>query len=297
MRQILESHPIANLKKEVGKLKKSLNYSKLNKKELIDLMMKPNLRDNFKHIKMYVKPERKKPAPKAKPAPKPKPAPKAKEESKPTGILDEFREFVKGNNKFNKKIEELTKDKNLTREQRVAKRRRLKGDEFDEFLKIVRKLQLSDLPINISTLFKNNIDKVKNSLIKDFLMEQDSPQTVKSNQKLTITRENQKTNLKSLLNKEGRDAPLLKIHRLYKKVVNLRYDGKNATNEIKELKKLIRNYNGFYRLDKDSYLTVSGFGDQKPIPAGLEKMLDDKIFGIGSTNNRIIRGEDVNQLK
>ncbi len=91
MREILESHPITNLKKEVGKLKKSLNYSKLKKSELIDLMMKPNLRENFKHIKMYVKPERKKPIrkpkeeskPKAKPAPKPKEQPKAKPAPKP----------------------------------------------------------------------------------------------------------------------------------------------------------------------------------------------------------------------
>jgi molecular chaperone GrpE (heat shock protein) len=84
MREILESHPVANLKKELAKLKKSLNYSKLKKSELIDLMMKPNLRDNFKHLKMYVKPTPKaKPTPKPKPAPKPKPKPAPKPKAKP----------------------------------------------------------------------------------------------------------------------------------------------------------------------------------------------------------------------
>ena len=55
-REILRSHPVRNLKAELRKLKKSLNYGKLRKEELIDLMMKN--KDKFQHIKMYKKKKR-----------------------------------------------------------------------------------------------------------------------------------------------------------------------------------------------------------------------------------------------
>tara|TARA_R100001440_G_scaffold50685_1_gene70675 strand:- start:1538 stop:2110 length:573 start_codon:yes stop_codon:yes gene_type:complete len=82
-REILNSHPVKNLKAEIRKVKQSLGYSKLNKNELVNLMMKN--KENFNHIKMYVKPKRKKVEPKkeeplkvkAKPVPK-KPAKKIK---------------------------------------------------------------------------------------------------------------------------------------------------------------------------------------------------------------------------
>lgn len=56
-REILNSHPIRNLKAELRKLKKSFNFSKLTKDELIDLMMEK--KDKFNHIEMYEKPARK----------------------------------------------------------------------------------------------------------------------------------------------------------------------------------------------------------------------------------------------
>ena len=132
MREILESHPISNLKAELRKLKTSLNYSKLKKAELINLMMKPNIRDNFKHLKMYVKPERKKPErkpkpkpapkpkeqPKPKPAPKLKPAPKPKEEPKP-------KEAPKTKPKF--EVKENKKLPPLPPKQKI-----LKPEDFEE---------------------------------------------------------------------------------------------------------------------------------------------------------------------
>ena len=59
-KEILESHPVKNLKAEIRKVKKSFDYSKLKKPELIELMLKPENKDFFKHIKMFEKPAPKK---------------------------------------------------------------------------------------------------------------------------------------------------------------------------------------------------------------------------------------------
>ena len=76
-KEILESHPVKNLKAELRKVKKSLNYGKLKKPELIELMLKPENIDFFKDIKMFEKPPRKPRKPKSKKQEPPK------EESKP----------------------------------------------------------------------------------------------------------------------------------------------------------------------------------------------------------------------
>ena len=52
MKEILNSHPVANLKKEISKTNIK-NYSKLKKAELVSLMMKH--KDRFDHIKKYEK--------------------------------------------------------------------------------------------------------------------------------------------------------------------------------------------------------------------------------------------------
>ena len=75
-REILNSHPVKNLKAEISKVKKGFNYGTLKKADLIDLMLE--FKDLFSHIKMYKPPERKKPVPKPKPVLKPKEKPKEK---------------------------------------------------------------------------------------------------------------------------------------------------------------------------------------------------------------------------
>ena len=57
-REILNSHPVSSLKTELAKAKKSMNYSKLKKQGLIDLMLKN--KEHFNHIKKYEAPPRKK---------------------------------------------------------------------------------------------------------------------------------------------------------------------------------------------------------------------------------------------
>lgn len=52
-REILESHPVSTLKKEIGKTN-IRGYSKLGKKEIIDLMLEN--KERFDHIKMRLKP-------------------------------------------------------------------------------------------------------------------------------------------------------------------------------------------------------------------------------------------------
>ena len=64
MEAILNSHTLKVLKSEMRKVKFSLNYSKLKKSELIDLMIKN--KEKFSHIKMADKKERKKPVKKEK---------------------------------------------------------------------------------------------------------------------------------------------------------------------------------------------------------------------------------------
>ena len=66
MRNILESHPLKNLREAV-KNSNIRGYSKMKKSELIDEMMKPEHKEDFKDIKMYVKPERAKPVKKSQP--------------------------------------------------------------------------------------------------------------------------------------------------------------------------------------------------------------------------------------
>ena len=58
-KEILQSHPVKNLKAELRKVKKTLNYGKLKKDELIKLMLKPENINFFKHIKMFMPPPRK----------------------------------------------------------------------------------------------------------------------------------------------------------------------------------------------------------------------------------------------
>lgn len=105
-REILNSHPISNLKKEIAKVKKELNVSGKTKAQIIDMMLK--FKKDFSYIKMYEGPgkgrakaedfkfkeprkkfvikEKKKEEPKAKPTPaprKPKPQPPTPAPRKP----------------------------------------------------------------------------------------------------------------------------------------------------------------------------------------------------------------------
>ena len=69
-RQVLESHPVSHLKKEISQTNIK-GYSKLKKDGIIDLMLKH--KDRFHHIQMYKLPERvKKEKPKAEPKAEPK---------------------------------------------------------------------------------------------------------------------------------------------------------------------------------------------------------------------------------
>ena len=71
-KEILDSHPVATLKREIGKTN-IRGYSKLGKADLINLMMKN--KERFGHIQMAEKKAR---APRAKKEEKPKSTPKPK---------------------------------------------------------------------------------------------------------------------------------------------------------------------------------------------------------------------------
>tara|TARA_Y100000114_G_C11706024_1_gene300993 strand:+ start:261 stop:932 length:672 start_codon:yes stop_codon:yes gene_type:complete len=77
--EILNSHPVSTLKKEISKTNIK-GYSKMKKPELVKLMLKN--KERFSHIKMNTKEPRAKPKPKpVEPKPKPKP-----EEPKPKPV-------------------------------------------------------------------------------------------------------------------------------------------------------------------------------------------------------------------
>ncbi len=92
----LESHPIANLKKEISKTNIK-GYSKMKKPEVVELMLKN--KDRFHHIKKYVKPTSE-PKPKPKPVENPKPVKKIvikvpKQKEKPKAKLSELDSMEK----------------------------------------------------------------------------------------------------------------------------------------------------------------------------------------------------------
>ncbi len=65
-KEILESHPVLVLKKEI-RLSNIKGYSTMKKSEIIDLMLKDENKDKFDHIKMAEKKGTKKPVKKVKP--------------------------------------------------------------------------------------------------------------------------------------------------------------------------------------------------------------------------------------
>jgi hypothetical protein len=89
-KNILQSHPMRNLKKEVSKTNIK-GYSKMKKEEIINLMMK--YQDRFKHIKMYVPESKKKVEPKKEEPKKeePKKEEPKKEESEPKKIYRKIK--------------------------------------------------------------------------------------------------------------------------------------------------------------------------------------------------------------
>tara|TARA_R110000803_G_scaffold46302_1_gene97267 strand:- start:3191 stop:3601 length:411 start_codon:yes stop_codon:yes gene_type:complete len=93
MKEILNSHPLKNLRLAV-KNSNIKGYSKMNKSQLIDVMLKPQHRNDFKDVKIYVKPEKKRekkekifekssPKQEKKPEQKPEKKPEQKPEKKP----------------------------------------------------------------------------------------------------------------------------------------------------------------------------------------------------------------------
>ena len=92
MKDILNSHPVSVLKKEISKTNIK-GYSKMKKAEVIELMMKN--KDRFSHIKMAEKKERRKPEKK----------PEKKEESK-----EEKKEAKEGEEKKDAKEGEEKKE-------------------------------------------------------------------------------------------------------------------------------------------------------------------------------------------
>jgi len=240
-REILNSHPVKNLKAELSKVKKSFNYGSLKKNELVDLMMKN--KQLFSHIKMYEPPQRKKPEPK--PKEKPKTAPKAKPAPVKKNSVQELRDFVLGENKFRKQINELAK-KNVDTETN-QKFQFLIEDEFDEYRKLSKKLELADLPINFKGLYSNLFKSLKkketeysNELILNSLQGR-----AKRNNPLTESQEfeMENDNLRSLKNtKPKEEEQLVNIKKL------ILIDQKNKTPKQKaELRKLIKNYKGEFK--------------------------------------------------
>ncbi len=272
MRQILESHPVANLKKELAKVKKSLNYSKLNKKELIDLMMKPNLINNFKHLKMYVKPERKKPIKKeVKKEVKAKPAPKAR-----ISDIQKFKNFVLGKNKTGQKIKKLKEEadkefkKNNFSKKYYELQQQIVNEEKDEeleFYDIQQDFLSSDLPINHKKVYQDLLKQKKdiNSDIYKILQSRVKNDDFKSSR---IEQELFKTNLNNAKkNKPDEVKKLKEIENLLDKITTDKKPG-----QALRVRKLINDYKGKFKFDRDILTTYWN------LPEGTYRLVEKKMI-------------------
>jgi hypothetical protein len=115
MKDILESHPVANLKAILRKMKQDVgSYSKMKKAELINRIMELKKKGfPVPKVEKYVKPERKKAEPKKaekKPAPKKAVTKKPEPEKKPAPSNKVISTFE---SKYKKIIEKMPKAKSL----------------------------------------------------------------------------------------------------------------------------------------------------------------------------------------
>ena len=148
-RDILNSHSVSTLKKEVSKYNKSKlvsGYSKMKKGEIVELMMKHQ--DKFKHIKMNEK------APRKKAEPKKKEEPFFKKQLK-----ENKKEKAKTQKELKKKLNEKPSKKLLDVEQFIKKKPSIK-----ELVKYLIKLNESIFgksknPLILTTL--DELDKEK----------------------------------------------------------------------------------------------------------------------------------------
>jgi len=272
MRQILESHPVANLKKELAKVKKSLNYSKLKKAQLVDLMLKPNLINNFRHLKMYVKPERKKPIKKeVKKEVKAKPAPKAR-----ISDIQKFKNFVLGKSKTGQKIKKLKEEadkefkKNNFSKKYYELQQQIVNEEKDEeleFYDIQQDFLSSDLPINHKKVYQDLLKQKKdiNSDIYKILQSRVKNDDFKSSR---IEQELFKTNLNNAKkNKPDEVKKLKEIENLLDKITTDKKPG-----QALRVRKLINDYKGKFKFDRDILTTYWN------LPEGTYRLVEKKMI-------------------
>tara|TARA_R110000823_G_scaffold134035_1_gene262785 strand:+ start:358 stop:1191 length:834 start_codon:yes stop_codon:yes gene_type:complete len=159
MKEILNSHPVATLKKEISKTNIK-NYSKLKKAELVTLMIKH--KERFTHIKKYEK------SPKAeKKLKKSDVEVEKKTKAKPTMNQKELNAIMnKGGAKLTEKKKKkkrlVIKSDNLKKAVGVSAYEANKLDFFD-----LMKMLPGDIKHNIGKQVKGdkNIDKIKNENI------------------------------------------------------------------------------------------------------------------------------------
>jgi len=216
MRDILNSYSVTELRKFISS-SNIKGYGKMKKKEIVDLMVKKENVDKFKHIKMKPKKERKAPKKKEpkKEAPK-KEAPKKEAPKNPYKELDEyiknevpkFTNWNKLEDALRNKIETLFLNKNLPDTIMPFRDRLKKGNYSRELISRIRqnlnKTLRKDRDFDADRLFNHIITfkfKLKGETgrtlanIKEYWKKQ--PEEVKKNTKEIIEMYNNK-NLKTV---------------------------------------------------------------------------------------------------
>lgn len=155
-KEILNSHSVDTLRKEVSKANIK-GYSKMKKKELIELMLKTP--ERFSHIKPKEKQPRAKPAPKprAKPAPKPKPKPQSANEGE-----EKFKKIVSN---FISKLDTINKIAGKEEIKKYKTKNELK-EMSDKFFKI--KEEIDELKEKINTDQLEKIGEKNSSIFNKF---------------------------------------------------------------------------------------------------------------------------------
>jgi len=193
-KEILQSHPVKNLKAELRKVKKTLNYGKLKKDELIKLMLKPENINFFKHIKMFMPPPRKPKTNKEEPKKETKKEePKKKEAKKETKKEETKKEETKKKPNFmilKEKLEELLKQLKKSYEKNKPKLDKMTPTKYKNTIKRQNSKYLDDAKDIYNSLRYNfDINAVK-KVDKEFykIIPEEKPKTKKEETKKKETK-------------------------------------------------------------------------------------------------------------
>ena len=310
-KEILESHPVSVLKKEISKTNIK-GYSKMKKSGIVSLMLKPEHSKRFSHIKKAEK-KGKKEAPK-KIIIKRTPKPAAPEKKRMLSPLEDIKEYL--NNVNSKEYKLLKANKNPSGNDKSW---------LEVLTKKLNKVLDSDIPINVNNVFtKNKLMEYKTlkelpdkilydedeimglsvfDAIKSIFLINKKQGDLSTDKKLTDKQKerNRLSNILIAIKREGKQKVnrIIKINESREKLCSL-YDDKfyqkTATKEKKkEITQTIKLLSSQLKDELKFFTTnlyfVGGMCPLRDLPAGLQKMINEKLINKGNKKPADFGGE------